>query len=184
MIKFLFFISALWIINPAYAIDATNNITKNIQIGQWQVVEVAGSEKIMYRMSSNSINTPDTNIVFDFVPSKDCSSSVTATMIINLKSDYDTLNSGMVFFAYKLPNQKETIELVKTVMSEGDSFAFFPFEKVTVKTLLPSKEKGKLAIWVHPSGNGVVKKSGNIYFSLEGFSLAYKEAKSLCNDNR
>ena len=74
--------------------------------------------------------------------------------------------------------------MVKTEMSEGDTFAFFPFEKLTVKTLLQSKDKGKLAIWIPASGDGIVKKSGNIYFSLEGFSLAYREAKRLCEDSK
>jgi hypothetical protein len=67
-------------------------------------------------------------------------------------------------------------------MSEDDTFAFFIFKKLTAKTLLQSKDKGKLAIWIPPSGDGVIKKSGNIYFSLEGFSLAYKEAKRLCEN--
>jgi hypothetical protein len=175
------FILTLWIINPAYAIDATDKITKNIQIGQWQVVEFAGSEQIVYRMSSDSINTPSTNIVFDFVSSEDCLSP-TATMIVNFKSYNNTFNSGAGIFAYKLHNQKEAIEVVKSVMSESDTFAFFTFEKLTAKTLLQSKDKGKLAIWIPPSGDGVIKKSGNIYFSLEGFSLAYKEAKRLCEN--
>lgn len=183
MIRFLFFIFILWIINPAYAVDATDKITNNIQIGQWQVVEFAGSEQIIYRMSSDSINTPSTNIIFDFVPSIDCLSPA-ATMIVNFKSYNDFFNAGVSVFAYKLPNQKQTIEMVKTEMSEGDTFAFFPFEKLTVKTLLQSKDKGKLAIWIPASGDGIVKKSGNIYFSLEGFSLAYREAKRLCEDSK
>lgn len=183
MIRFLFFIFTLWIINPAYAVDAIDKITKNIQIGQWQVVEFAGSEQIIYRMSSDSINTPGTNIVFDFIPSKDCLSP-TATMIVNFKYYNDNLNAGMSIFAYKLPKQKQAIEMVRTVMSAGDTFAFFPFEKLTVKLLLQSKDKGMLNIWIPPSGDGVIKKSGNIYFSLEGFSLAYKKANRLCEDSK
>lgn len=38
----------LRIINPAYAVDATDKITNNIQIGQWQVVEFAESEQILF----------------------------------------------------------------------------------------------------------------------------------------
>ena len=179
MKKIFIFVFSLWIINPAYAI----NVTKNIQIGQWQVVEIAGSEEIMYTVLSKSINEPDTSISFNFVPSKDCF-SIAATMMMNFKFYQDDLDSGMVFLAYKLPNQNETIELVKTKMLEGNPYVSFFFEKLTVKTLLQSKDKGKLAIWVHPSGDGTVKRSKNMYFSLEGFSLAYKEAERLCNDNR
>ena len=84
---------------------------------------------------------------------------------------------------YKLPTQTEaTPELVKTVISEGDEFEFLEFSKLTAKTLL--LDNGNLAIWVPASGDGDVKRSENMYFPLDGFSIAYKEAKRLCDDKK
>ena len=84
---------------------------------------------------------------------------------------------------YKLPNQKGiTSELVKTTMTEGDEFEFLEFTKLTVKKLLLIK--GNLTIWIPASGDGDVKRSGNMYFSLDGFSTAYKEAKRSCDVNK
>ncbi len=183
MTRFLFFIFTLWAMNTAHATSWADILTNKIEIGKWQIVEFAGSEQMIYRISSNSINTPETNIAFDFFPSIDCVSP-TATLIIKLKYYSDDINGGLLIYEYKLPNQKKNIEIVKAVMSEDDTFAFFPFKELTVKNLLESKDKGKLAIWIPASGNGAVKKSNNMYFSLEGFSLAYSKAKTLCEEGK
>lgn len=84
---------------------------------------------------------------------------------------------------YKLPGQKQAAELVDTVMQENDTYAFMSFKGLTTNKLLMSKDKGKLVVWVSPSGDGSVQRS-NTYFSLDGFSSAYKEAKKICNENR
>lgn len=182
MIRFLFLIFTLWLTHPAYAVDALENVTEIRQNGHWQIIEFAGGEQLMYRLSSISINKMRKHIVFDFIPSKGCLATP-AVIIENLDSYEDDLNAAVLPFAYKLPSQKQAIELVKTIMSEGDTFAFFPFEKLTVTALLQSGDKGKLAVWIPASGDGTVKRSGNTYFSLDGFSLAYKVAKRLCGDN-
>jgi hypothetical protein len=180
---FLLFTLSLWIAQPAYAVDATDSVTEISQSGHWQVTEFAGAKQLIYRLSTSSINTKREHIVFDFVPSKNCLPTP-AVMIVNLDSYNEVFNAGLLPVAYKLPSQKQATELVKTDMSEGDTFAFFSFKKFTVKTLLQSGDRGKVAVWIPASGDGTVKKSGNMYFSLDGFSLAYKEAKRLCGDNK
>ncbi|MDK6959770.1 hypothetical protein QP403_21345, partial [Klebsiella michiganensis] len=68
-------------------------------------------------------------------------------------------------------------------MLQGEEFAFFKFKKLSLNKLVNSGSRGNLAIWVPASGNGEVRGSSNMYFSLNGLSQAYSAAKSLCSDN-
>jgi hypothetical protein len=178
----LLFLLGLLIPHLSYAVDATNYAHREQHIGHWTLIEFFISERVVYRLSADSINEKNLNIVFDLVPSKDCISSP-AIMVLKLKSYANKSKEGMVIMEYKLPTQTEaTPELVKTVISEGDEFEFLEFSKLTAKTLL--LDNGNLAIWVPASGDGDVKRSENMYFPLDGFSIAYKEAKRLCDDKK
>jgi hypothetical protein len=180
-IKSIILTCALTVACAGHAVDFTNKMTEIKKSGHWQVVEFAGANQLMYRLATTSINNNNINLVFDFLPSKDCLPSP-AVMIIEFDSYKKVFDEGLTLMEYKLPREKgQTIELIKTVMSEGDKFAFFPFEKLTAKRVSQANDKGKLAIWV-PKGYEV-KRSENMYFSLDGFTLAYKEAKKLCSDN-
>lgn len=167
----------------AQAVDATSNVTEIFTSGRWQVIEFAATKQLIYRISSLSSNTPDTNITFDFVPTRKC--EPTAAVMISRQTTYSPgLDNGIVPFSYKSPGQKESTELTKTAMQRGGDFAFFSFQKLTVKTLLQSRDKGSLAVWIPSSGDGIVKRSSNIYFPLEGFTSAHERARKMCNDNR
>ncbi|MDR3581571.1 MAG: hypothetical protein P4L44_16540 [Oryzomonas sp.] len=165
----------------AFALDASSYITNVERSGSWSVIELAFSKQIIYRIGSDSISEPSAHIVFDFAPLSNCKPTP-ADLILNFGFYDDVMNNGELPFEYKLPSQKHVIELVHSAMSPKDSFAFFTFKSLTVKNMLLSKDKGKLAVSVLPSGDGRVKKS-NIYFDLDGFSLAYKKARELCRDN-
>lgn len=178
----LLFFLGLLISHSSYAIDATKYAHREQRIGYWSLLEFLMPNQIIYRLATASINEKDINIVFDLVPSKDCIPSP-AIMVLKLKSYANKSKEGVVIMEYKLPTQREvTPELVKTVISEGDEFEFLAFSKLTAKTLLLNN--GNLAIWVPENADGEVKRSGNIYFSLDGFSMAYKEAKRLCDDKK
>lgn len=107
-----------------------------------------------------------------------------ALMIVNFNSYDEIFNSGVFPMAYKIPNQKEAIEAVKTEMPLGDTKAIFFFKKLIAKKLLQSGDKGNLIVWIPPSFDGEVNGSDNIYFSLDGFSSAYKEVTRLCRYNK
>jgi hypothetical protein len=179
----LIFILLFCTTNSSYAFDATNSVTEISQSAHWRVIEFAATAQLIYRLSSTSINDARQVIVFDFVPAKDCVPTP-AVMVSSLKSYNNNFDEGMLPLAYKLPNQEQSMEMVKTVMSKGDTFAFFSFEQLKAPKLLNAKDRGKLAIWIPASGDGTVKRSGNIYFSLEGFSPAYLGAKRLCDDSK
>ena len=183
MIRLLVFLVVLFFGFNSYAFDATNNVTEISQNGHWRVIEFAAKTQLIYRLSSTSINDTRQSINFDFVPTKDCVPTA-ALMVSSLKTYNKVFDEGMLILAYKLPDQEQSIEMIKTVMSKGDTFAFFPFGKLIVPKLLNAKDRGKLAIWIPASGDGTVKRSDNIYFSLDGFTAAYEETKRLCNDNK
>jgi hypothetical protein len=183
MIRSLFLMLALCIAYSAHALDASDKATEISRRGNWQIIEFAGAKQLIYRLSSTSIDGTEKHVVFDFVPSLDCSPTP-AVMIVRFNSYNPVFNEGMLPLAFKLPSQSQEMELTKTTMSEGDTFAFFAFEKLSVATILKSQDKGKLAVWIPPSGDGRVKRTDNIYFSLEGFASASKEAKRLCRESK
>ncbi len=181
MIRLLIFIFLLLITQSSYAIDETEKLSQKKQIGEWIVLEFLMPNQIIYRLATTSINEKEINIVFDYIPTKDCIPSP-AIMVLQSKSYANNSKEGeegVGVMEYKIPNQRQsTQEIVKTVVSEGHKF--LAFSQLTAKSLLVNNRS--LAIWVPASGDGEVKRSGNIYFSLDGFTMAYKEAKRLCDD--
>ena len=166
-----------------YAVDATSSATKTLTMGKWRVTEFAAPTQIVYRVSSDSINFPDQHVVFDFIPSRQCV-PMPAVMIIKRGAYNPDLDDGRVILVHKLPTQAEVSELTKTAMQRGDTFAFFQFNELTATKLAASNDKGNLAIWVPASFDGTVKRSSNIYFSLEGSYGAIEKARVLCSSNR
>lgn len=163
------------------AVDLTNNISEIKNIGDWQLVEVIGGNQVGYRVATTSILKPNITLVFDFLPSKNCLPSP-IVMIINFDSYTQSLDQGLVILEYKFPKEKlSTVEAVNTMMSIGDRFAFFPFKTLTIDKFTNAHDKGKLAIWVS-KGNDY-EKSGSMFFSLDGFTSAYKKAKKSCEEN-
>ena len=174
-------VCALFINHTANAVDLTDRISEIKKYGHWQVVEIAGPGQIGYRLATTSIIQPNIHIAFDFLPSKNCLSAP-AIMIIKYDSYIESLDDGLVILTYKFPKEKkQTTETIKTEMSKGDSFAFLLFQKLTTEKFYRAGDKGKLAIWV--PGVYYFAPSDNMYFSLDGFMSAYKEAKKLCTDN-
>jgi hypothetical protein len=169
--------------HPTFAVDATDSATEIRKIGSWNIIEFAGAEQMIYRLTTDSIDGTPKHIVFDIAPSNDCTPT-SAVLIMKFASYNPTFDEGAVPFAYKVSGQKEAMELTKSAMSEGDQFAFFSFEKLTVSLLRRSGDKGKLAVWIPPSGDGAVKRTSNIYFPLEGFSQASNKATRLCRESR
>jgi hypothetical protein len=94
------------------------------------------------------------------------------------------MTKGQLILQYRIPDLLENQEIVSTDMSEGDTYGFFQFKNLLADNFYISKEKSRLAIWVPESGDGRVKRSGNTYFSLEGFRVTYSKAKSLCLANK
>lgn len=176
MLSFIFFSSY------SLALDGKNSVTNFSKEGDWLVTEFAMKTQILYRVSSTAINANQSNIVFDYVPSKNCKPDP-AVLINEHKKYIPDLDHGMAALAYKITGQSESMEITKTVMQKNDRFAFFQFQKLTVDSLLSSNDEGKLAIWVPASFDGTVKRSSNIYFSLDGLSKANQMAVILCKKN-
>lgn len=183
MTRWLALIGCLSLSSQALAIDASGNVTEITRSGHWQIIEFAAQRQLIYRISSDAKNSKEKHITFDFVPARKC--EPTPALFITRQNSYNpVLDEGFVPLAYKLPEQKESMEITKTAMKQGDVFAFFQFQRLTTKSLIQSGDKGHLAIWIPQSGDGTVKRSENIYFSLEGFAHAYDKARQLCNDSR
>jgi hypothetical protein len=167
----------------SFAVDATRSITEIKQNGPWQVVEFSLPRNMFYRISSESINSNRSFLTFDFKHLNDCIPD--PAVIITKYSAYNEIfDNGFLQISYKLPRMKEGSEVVKTHMSPGDDFSFFQFSSLRAETLMKLNDKGKMAVWIPGSANGVVKRSDNIYFSLTGFSKSFIEASTLCNDQR
>lgn len=181
MYRTLLFIALLCGTHSSYGVDKSNSMTETNRIGSWQVIEFAAPTQLIYRLASTSINDPRANVVFDFVPSKGCDPGP-AVMIFEFESYIESLDGGQAIYAYKISNHTRPFELVETVMSKGDRFAFFRFNQLTTEFLLGSNDKGRLSVWTPASGDGVVKRSSNIYFSLDGISSAYQEAFRKCSE--
>jgi hypothetical protein len=181
LITFFSIVITLFFTPLVNAVDLTNNISEIKNIGDWQLVEIIGGDQVGYRVATTSILKPNVTLVFDFLPSQNCLPSP-ALMIINFDSYTQSLDKGLVILEYKFPKEKlPTIEAINTSMSHGDSFAFFPFKTLTVDKFNNSLEKGKLAIWVSKGNDN--EKSGSMFFSLDGFTSAYKNAKESCGEN-
>jgi hypothetical protein len=186
MIRLIILLTAFLIIitSPSFSADLSKSFTGETKSGDWKILEFAGQRQLIYRIGSTSVNYENNYLLtFDFVPSNNCEPTP-AIMILQQSSYNPNFDDGVLFFKYKLPGLEESVDMTKTTMKQGDTFVFFQFEKLAAKTLLKPKNNGKLSIWVPASGDGSVKRSGNIYFSLNGFTNAYWKAQKLCNDNR
>lgn len=182
MLRCTALILTLCFIKSASAVDASDRSTSIIKSGHWQIIEFAAREQVFYRLSSDATNFDEKHLVFDFVPSKKCQPGP-ALMIFRQESYKPDLNGGMMPFTWKIPGQKQAVDLATTEMEEGADFAFLQLHNLTTKSISHAKDKGNLAIWVTPSGDGTVPRSDSIFFSLEGFTKAYEKAQQLCNDN-
>lgn len=167
-----------------HAADYTDRATKAVKIGDWNIIEFAADKQIIYKMATEALNQnlKETYFSFYLTTSEKCKPSL-AEMSMMLGGFSETLAHGHVPLSYKIPGQKEITEVVQTRMDQGDQFAFFKFQQLSLSKLMSSGSRGNLAIWVPSSGNGEVHGSSNMYFSLNGLSQAYSAAKSLCNDN-
>jgi hypothetical protein len=170
-------------IGSAHAVDVTSRATQDRKFDKWQVVEFAMPTQLLYRVSTISINDRSQTLTFDMDPSKGCQPAP-AVLVIENKTPSKASKEGMLIFEYKYPNQDSNVEIVNTLEQKNDRFEFAVFKKLTIPWLLGSNDAGKLAIWIPPSGDGVVKRSENIYFPLQGMTPAYNYAKKLCNDNK
>lgn len=167
----------------AYAVDAEDLVIADEKVGDWTLSEFAFSKQLVYRISSSSVNSNGWDITFDFAPADGCLPA-TAVLVVNFGSYVESLNNGLVSLSYQLPKQNEVHEIAKTVMGNGEAFAFFSLERLTVSYLAKAKPSARLAIWIPESGDGQVKRSSNIYFSLDGFGSAYSKARKLCEANK
>jgi hypothetical protein len=182
MIKILALLFVLFTVSNASAVDVSSSVTETRKFEHWQVTEFAGARQLMYRASSQSIDRKPWYLAFDVTPLNGCV-PLPAVLIVKYDSYVPVFNKGLLIYSYKSPNQKEATELTKSEMSPGDRFAFFTFKALTIGWLLRSEDRGKLAMWIPASGDGKVKQSDNVYFSLQGLSLASKEATRLCIEN-
>ena len=169
--------------SATYALDATSSATEVLKNKRWLLIEFAAKQQLIYRVSSQATNSEDSYLAIDFAPSRKC---VPAPAVMSsIMSSYNSaLDDGLVPMSYRPPGQSETTEVAKTAMSPGDDVAFFQFHGLTAGLLLKSRDKGSLAVWIPGSGDDSVKRSNNTYFSLDGFTNAYIEARKRCNNNR
>lgn len=172
-----------FIINLAYGVDATKLAANKNTFGSWELIEFALPNGLIHRITTTSLISKKEFLTFDFLPNGNCQPDP-AVMVQEFKGYINGLDGGMLPYEYKIPGQETSVELAKITMQKDDKFAFFVFKKLTAQRLLDSPSGGKLAMWIPASGDGKVKRSENIYFSLNGVSDAYKRAKKLCMDNR
>lgn len=172
--------SSLLVSTSCCAVDATSVAKIIYESGGWKVVEIAGKSKMLYRIATDSINIKDTHLTIDFI--RQCKADP-VVMVKKFPKYNPMLNNGKLMLQFRIPDAYENQDIVDTEMSQGDLYAFFKFNKLTVDNIYIAKDTSRLAIWVPESGDGQVKRSSNFYFSLEGFRSAYTKAKSLCQAN-
>lgn len=167
-----------------HAEDYTDKAVKAVKIGDWNLIEFAAEEQIIYKVATEALNQnlKETYVSFYLSTSTRCEPS-TAEMNMLLGSYSETLAHGNVPMSYKIPGKKEHTEVVDTRMEKGDLFAFFKFHALTLKSLLSTDDQGNLSIWIPGSGDGTVKRSSNMYFSLQGLNLTYSTARKRCMEN-
>lgn len=176
-------IGTLLFTSTAYAVDATSSATEVLKSKRWLLIEFAAQQQLIYRVSSQATNSENSYLAIDFAPSRKC--VPTPAVMSSIMSSYSSaLDDGLVPISYRPPGQSETTEVTKTSMTPGDDVAFFQFKGLTAGLLLKSRDKGSLAVWIPGNGDDSVKRSNNTYFSLDGFTTAYTEARKRCNDNR
>jgi len=170
-------------VNIAYGVDSTKLAVNKNTFGDWELIEFALPKGLIYRISTTSLISKKEFLTFDFLPNGKCQPDP-AVMVQEFKGYVKGLDGGTLLYEYKIPNQESSVEFVKVVMQNGDKFAFFVFQKLIAQKLLDSPIDGRLAIWIPASGDGTVKRSENIYFSLKGLSAAYSQARKLCLANQ
>ena len=155
----------------------------NFNYGDWQVIEFAFPQGLMYRLTTTSLSSKKEFLTFDFLPKGNCQPDP-AVMVQEFKSYQPGLDGGMLPYEYKLGGRDTSVELVKILMQKGDKFAFFVFKKLTLQSMLDAPADARLAMWIPASGDGTVKRSSNIYFSLNGALEAYNQGRKLCLANK
>lgn len=180
---FTFLFAFFFISNLTYAFDATNLASIKNTYDDWSVIEFPMPKGLIYRISTTSLVSKKEHLTFDFLPNGACQAEP-AVMVQELKGYEKALDGGMLPFEFKIPNQASTVDIVKTQMQKGDKFVFFAFTKLDAQKLLNSSLGGRVAMWIPPSGDGTVKRSENIYFSLNGVGAAYNQARRLCLANK
>jgi len=178
----LFLILILLISNFAHAVDATSNASKKNKFGDWELIEFALPKGLLYRISTTSFLSKKEYLTFDFLPNVACRPDP-AVMIKEFKHYDKNLDNGMLLYEYKIPGKDSSVEIVNISMQKDDKFAFFVFQKLTAEILLDVSADGRLALWIPASADGVVKRSANLYFSLNGIRDAFNQAKKLCLHN-
>jgi hypothetical protein len=170
-------------ISSVYAVDATNRSVSDTKYENWRVIEFTMPRQMMYRLASVSINDKSQSITFDLNTHNNCRPD---SAILVSENSYASKSSkqGKMIYEYKVPGQTTSVELVNTVIEINDRFEFASFQRLTLPLLLETADKGNLAIWIPASGDGVVKRSENIFFSLRGLTRAYNQARKLCFENR
>lgn len=166
-----------------WAVDANKLITANQTFGDWRVVEFAGATKLLYRVASIALNDKNFTLTFDLGSLRDCRPSQGA-LIIQMTKYSKEFDDAFLPFQYKIPGSPESRPAAfRTTMARNDKFVFVE-STITVDLLATAHDKGKLALWTPASGDGVIARGANVYFSLAGFSSALDVAKGLCNDSR
>jgi hypothetical protein len=181
--KFLFSFVIILFLTAAKnvkSVDASDFAKVIYKDRAWQLVEISGASKILYRVATDSTNVKDTHLTLNFV--KGCKPDP-VVMIKKFNAYSPSLNEGLLMLQYKIPDFFENQEIVRTEMSEGDIYAFFKFKELSSEKIYIAKESSRLSIWVPASGDGKVKRSSNFYFSLEGFRAVFLKAKEMCKAN-
>jgi hypothetical protein len=155
----------------------------NFNYGDWQVIEFAFPQGLMYRLTTTSLSSKKEFLTFDFLPTGNCQPDP-AVMVKEFKSYQPGFDGGMLPYEYKVAGRGSSVEIVKILMQKGDKFAFFIFKNLTMQSLLNAPADSRLIIWMPASGDGTVKRSDNIYFSMNGAIEAYNQGRKLCLANR
>jgi hypothetical protein len=184
-VKKAFFLglSLLFFSQLVCAVDATKFAAVKSTHGDWEVIEFPLPQGLIYRISSTSLTSKKEFLTFDFLANKNCQPNP-AVMVQAFKKYEKGIDGGVLPYEYKIPGRESSIELVNITMQKGDKFAFFVFKQLTAETLLNSFSGGRLAMWIPASGDGSVKRSDNVYFSMNGVKAAYEIAKNLCLQNK
>ncbi len=166
--------------------DASRWASVVANVGDWNVVQFLLPKGIFFRIASDSANSGlrpwEQYISFDFRPDHKCAQPL--MVLAHHEASYvAAFDGGFLPISYKIPGQPESDDLATTEMLRGDSYSYAQLHMAADKLLL-AHDKGFLVMWIPGSGDGTIRRSANVYFSLSGFTGAYQKAMSMCIDNR
>ncbi|CAI1104784.1 Uncharacterised protein [Serratia quinivorans] len=146
------------------------------------VAEFTFPAGLLYRVATESkLKNEQYTLYFDLSPKDQCKPGKAVTNQYVGEYNEDLASLPFMPMDFKI-NGGETHNDIATPAMEKNGYFFLAYHTLSVSHLMKGKNKGNLAVWIHPDADGRVEIN-KTYFSLNGFAAAYNKAEKLCREN-